>query len=88
MLFSYKPTKVIRTHTNINSTNIQLKINYSYPNQIQGNRVENVQDTYPVINNSNNQPKIKFRNNTIKIFDGIKHTNELIRMKNPCFTCG
>jgi len=88
MLFSYKPTKVIRIHNNINSTNMLLKMNYSYPNQIQGNHVENVQDTYPVVKNSNNQPKIKFRNNTIKIFDGIKHTNELIRMKNPCFTCG
>ena len=88
MLFSYKPTFITQNvrHSNPKHNEMQLKMNYSY-SYANKNSLEPYITSYE--NNINtNQPKIKLYNNKLRVFDGIKHTKELTRMKRSCFTCG
>lgn len=92
MLFSYKPTFINQnTRQSIPKHNeMQLKMNYSYSYANQ-NGLEPFQNPYVTLYNNNintNQPKIKLYNSNLRVFDGIKHTKELTRMKRSCFTCG
>jgi hypothetical protein len=88
MLFSYKSTFIGQNarHSNPKHNELQLKMNYSYSYANQNNPEPYIA---PYENNINtNQPKIKLYNNKLRVFDGIKYTKELTRMKRSCFTCG